>query len=278
LPVGSGPLLNGNVGDIRPIFFDGSSKYNSFQSQLQVKGLRGFQGQASFTLGKCFDDGSGAQLGDPFLTSVPSLIFFDRKERHGRCDFDVHKNLSINTLYNFGTPRSDSAIVNHLAGGWQLGLIMTASSGTPFTVVLPNDALGQNSTDPWSFPDRLSGCNPYVGNFRAAGMVYLNSACFAPLTVTAAGPVVGTNGRNSLFGPGLVDFDFTVLKDTRITEKLRAQFRAEFFNLFNHANFQAPNIDGGTSTMGFGANPIPVVLSQTATEGRDIQFGLKLIF
>jgi len=278
LPVGSGPLLNGNVGDIRPIFFDGSAKYNSFQSQILVKGLRGFQGQASFTLGKCFDDGSGAQLGDPFLTSVPSLIFFDKKERHGRCDFDIHKNLSINTLYSFGNPRSDSAIVNHLAGGWQIGMIMTASSGTPFTVVLPNDALGQNSTDPWSFPDRLSGCNPYVGNFRAAGMVYLNNACFAPLTVTVAGPVVGTHGRNSLFGPGLVNFDFTILKDTRITEKLRAQFRAEFFNLFNHANFQAPNIDAGTSTIGFGANPIPVVLSQTATEGRDIQFGLKLIF
>jgi hypothetical protein len=278
LPVGSGPLLNGNVGDIRPIFFDGSAKYNSFQSQIQVKGLHGFQGQASFTLGKCFDDGSGAQLGDPFLTSVPSLIFFDKKQRHGRCDFDVHKNLSINTLYDFGRRRSDSAIVNHLASGWQIGTIITASSGTPFTVVLPNDALGQNSTDPWSFPNRLTGCNPYVGNFRAAGMVYLNNACFAPLSVTAAGPVVGTNGRNSLFGPGLVNFDFTVLKDTRITEKLRVQFRAEFFNLFNHANFQAPNIDAGTSTIGFGANPIPVVLSQTATEGRDIQFGLKLIF
>ena len=61
----SGPLLNGNVGDIRAIFFDSSAKYNSFQSQIQVKGLRGFMGQASFTLGKCFDDGSGAQLGDP---------------------------------------------------------------------------------------------------------------------------------------------------------------------------------------------------------------------
>jgi len=109
-------------------------------------------------------------------------------------------------------------------------------------------------------------------------MVYLNNACFGPLSVTAAGPVVGTNGRNSLLGPGLVNFDFTVLKDTRITEKLRVQFRAEFFNLFNHANFQAPNIDAGTSTIGFGANPIPVVLSQTVTEGRDIQFGLKLIF
>ena len=74
-----------------------------------------------------------------------------------------------------------------------------------------------------------------------------------------------------------VNFDFTVLKDTVITERLRLQFRAKFFNIFNHANFQAPNIDAGTSTIGFAPNPIPVTLTQTATEGRDIQFGLKLI-
>lgn len=103
-------------------------------------------------------------------------------------------------------------------------------------------------------------------------MLYLNNACFTPLTITANGPIVGNNGRNSLVGPALVNFDFTVLKDTTITERLKAQFRAEFFNVFNHANFQAPNIDAGTSTFP------GVTLSQTATEGRDIQFGLKLIW
>lgn len=106
-------------------------------------------------------------------------------------------------------------------------------------------------------------------------MVYLNNACFTPLTVTANGPIVGNNGRNSLVGPALVNFDFTVLKDTSITERLKVQFRAEFFNLFNHANFQAPNIDAGTSTI-LGGNS--VILSQTATDGRDIQFGLKLVW
>jgi hypothetical protein len=271
LPVGSGTRLNPNVGDIRPIFFDGTAKYNSFQSQVQVRGLHGFQSQLAFTLGKCFDDGSGAQLGDPFLTSVPSLIFFDRKQRHGHCDFDINKNLSVNTLYSFPSPKSDSAVIHHLGEGWQAGMIVTASSGTPFTVVTPTDDLGQNSTDFWSFPNRLTGCNPYTSDFRTQGMVYLNNSCFTQLTVTAAGPIVGNNGRNTLFGPALVNFDFTVIKDTRITERLRAQFRAEFFNLFNHANFQAPNIDAGTATS-------PVVLSQTVTDGRDIQFGLKLVW
>jgi hypothetical protein len=270
-PLVSGTRLNPNVGAIRPIFFDGASVYHGLQTQLQVKGLHGFQGQVSYTWGKCIDQGSGAQLGDPFLTSVPSLIFFDKQNRRGRCDFDIRENLSVNTLYAIPTPHTDSAL-KWVAGGWQVGAIATASTGVPFTVVTPSDDLGQNSTDPWSFPNRVPGCNPYNSNFKSQGFVYLNSSCFTPLTVTTAGPILGNNGRNSLIGPGLVDFDFTAIKDTRITERFKLQFRAEFFNLFNHANFQAPNIDAGTSTLP------SVTISQTTTDGRDVQFGLKLIW
>ena len=274
LPVGSGPLLDPNVGDIRPLFFDGTAKYNSFQSQLLVRDLHGLQTQAAFTWGRCFSEGDGAQLGDPFLTSVPSLIFFDKQQRHGPCDFDIPWNLVINSLYALPFRRTDSAF-SRVGEGWQLGLIMIASRGTPFTAVTPTDDLGQNSTDPWSFPNRLPGCAPYVSDFRSQGMVYLNNACFTPLTVTANGPIVGNNGRNSLVGPALVNFDFIVIKDTRITERLQVQFRAEFFNIFNHTNFQAPNIDAGTSTILGGNN---VTLTQTATDGRVIQFGLKLLW
>jgi hypothetical protein len=263
--------LNPNVGAIRPIFFDGASTYHGLQTQLQVKNLHGFQGQVSYTWGKCLDLGSGAQLGDPFLTSVPSLIFFDKQNRRARCDFDIRENLSVNTLYTVPAPHTDSAL-KWVVGGWQVGAIVTASTGVPFTVVTPSDDLGQNSTDPWSFPNRVPGCNPYNSNFKTQGFVYLNSNCFTPLTVTPAGPILGNNGRNSLIGPGLVDFDFTAIKDTRITERFKLQFRAEFFNLFNHANFQAPNIDAGTSTLP------SVTISQTTTDGRDVQFGLKLIW
>jgi hypothetical protein len=270
-PLVTGTRLNPNVGAIRPIFFDGASIYHGLQTQLQVKRLHGFQGQVSYTWGKCFDQGSGAQLGDPFLTSVPSLIFFDKQNRRARCDFDIRENLSVNTLYAVPGPHTDSPL-KWVAGGWQVGAIATASTGVPFTVVTPSDDLGQNSTDPWSFPNRVPGCNPYNTNYKSQGFVYLNSNCFTPLTVTPAGPILGNNGRNSLFGPGLVDFDFTAIKDTRITERFKLQFRAEFFNLFNHANFQAPNIDAGTSTLP------SVTISQTTTDGRDIQFGLKLIW
>jgi hypothetical protein len=284
------PVGDPNVGAIRPIFFDGSSVYHGLQTQLQVKNLHGFQGQVSYTWGKCRDDGSGAQLGDPFLTSIPSLIYFDRQNRRAACDFDIRENLSINTLYTIAGPQTDSSALRHLTHGWQVGAIITASTGVPFTLVTPTDDLGQgqNNTDPWSFPNRISGCNPYNSNFKTNGFVYINNACFTYLTTTPNGQLLGTNGRNSLRGPGLVNFDFTVIKDTHITERFNLQFRAEFFNIMNHPNFQAPNIDAGTATIlgktFSGANCSAAIpcstaqINQTITDGRDIQFGLKLIF
>jgi hypothetical protein len=269
------PVANPNVGQIRPIFFDGSSVYHGLQSQLQVKALHGLQGQVSYTWGKCRDDGSGAQLGDPFLTSVPSLIYFARQNRRGRCDFDIRENLAINTLYAIPGPSTNSA-AGRIAGGWQVGAIVTASSGVPFTLVTPTDDLGQNSRDPWSFPNRVPGCNPYNADFKnSPTLTYLNDSCFTYLTLTPNGPILGNNGRNSLIGPGLVDVDLVVIKDTRLTERFNVQFRAEFFNALNHANFQAPNIDAGTATI-LGGNSAR--LTQTITDGRDIQFGIKLIF
>jgi hypothetical protein len=284
------PVGDPNVGAIRPIFFDGSSIYHGLQTQLQVKGLHGFQGQVSYTWGKCRDDGSGAQLGDPFLTSIPSLIYFSRQNRRAACDFDIRENLSINTLYAIAGPKTDSAL-RYVAQGWQVGAIITASTGVPFTLVTPSDDLGQNSTDPWSFPNRIPGCNPYNSDYKKNGFFYINNSCFTYLTATPNGQLLGNNGRNSLKGPGLVNVDFTAIKDTHITERFNLQFRAEFFNILNHPNFQAPNIDAGTATI-LGRNfsgatcsrSLPVVpcsyatITQTITDGRDIQFGLKLIF
>jgi len=88
-PIGSGTLANPNVGFIRPIFFDGSSSYEGFQSQVQMRMMHGVQAQAAYTYGKCYDDGSGAQLGDPYLNSLASLMFFDKQHRHGPCEFDI---------------------------------------------------------------------------------------------------------------------------------------------------------------------------------------------
>lgn len=276
VPAGSGTIANPNSAFIRPIFFDSTSKYNGLQGQLAVKDIHGFQAQASYTWGKCLSDGDGAQLGDPYQNSLSSLIFFDKRgSRHGPCDFDIRQNLSLNYLYDLPGPHGDSAL-KWVATGWQVGGIITASTGVPFTVVTGGDPLGQNSSDQFDYPDRLPGCNPINSNFKSApNLTYLNASCFglAPATLSS-GIRLGDNGRNQLYGPKLVDFDFSVIKNThvpRISETFAVQLRFEFFNLFNHTNFQAP-LDNNTLGGSLGQ------IDATTTTSRQIQLGAKIIW
>jgi hypothetical protein len=260
------PRANPNVGFIRPIFFDGASSYEGFQSQVRLTNVRSVQAQLAYTYSTCRDNGSGAQLGDPFQNSLTSLMWFDKAHRQGACDFDIRHNLVGNYVWTLPSP--GSGIAKWVVGGWQLGGIVSVSSGVPFTLILPGDPLGQNYTDSgFDYPNRVPGCKPTQG-----GVAYVNTACFVEAPPTANGLVLGNNGRNSLYGPKLVNFDFSLFKNTHITERFVAQFRAEFFNIFNHSNFQAP-VDN--NTLGNGSSG---VIDSTTTTSRQIQFGLKLSF
>ncbi len=268
-PLTTNPIANPNVGFIRPIFFDGASSYEGFQSQVQLRNIRSVQAQVAYTYSNCKDTGSGAQLGDPFQNSISSLIFFDRAHRYGACDFDIRHNLVANYILTLPSPKGGA--VKWIAGGWQLGGIISASSGVPFTLILggsTGDPLGQNSTDPYDYPNRVAGCKAING-----GVQYVNPSCFVAAPTTNGGLVLGNNGRNSLYGPKLVDVDFSLFKNTHITERFVAQFRAEFFNVFNHPNLQAP-IDNLVIDAGGTAGQI----DSTTTSSRQIQLGLKLTF
>jgi hypothetical protein len=276
------PRANPNVGFIRPIFFDGASSYEGFQSQVRLTNVRNVQAQLSYTYSNCKDNGSGAQLGDPFQNSLTSLMFFDKAHRLGACDFDIRHNLVANYIWTLPTPNWGGA-AKWIAGGWQLGGIISASSGVPFTLILPGDPLGQNYTDAgFDYPNRVPGCNAITGpttirdskGVPTGAVGYVNTACFvtAPELPNRGGLVLGNNGRNSLYGPKLVNVDFSLFKNTHITERFMMQFRAEFFNIFNHANFQAP-VDN--NTLGQGASG---QIDSTTTTSRQIQLGLKLSF
>jgi hypothetical protein len=183
----------------------------------------------------------------------------------------------INGIWNIPAPGSPSGLAGALTNGWQLGAIFEASSGPPFPVVVAGDALGMNNTDPWNYPDRLvgSGCGSQV---NPGNPFYVKTQCFAP-----ANPInrLGNAGRNPLTGPGLVNLDFSLFKNfpvKRISETTSVQFRAEFFNILNHANF-APPIDNfalfnpdGTPIGGAG------LIDSTQTPPREIQFGLKILW
>ncbi len=228
---GHGTRLNPLVGPTKFTMWDGSGRYESLQAQVTKRMGHGFQAQASYTWGKCFDQGSGAQLGDPFQNSLSTFLFFSPALREGLCDYNVTHTLVANYVWQIPKPNIQSAIAQSVLGGWELGGIVTFATGSPFSLVMGGDP--------------------------------------------------GNNGRNSLIGPNLTEFDFSLFKNNyipKISETLNVQFRAEFFNVFNHPNLQPPF---DTNLM-FNANGTPILtagkINFTSTDARQIQFGLKVVW
>ena len=297
-PVGSGTKLNTNVGAVVPTIWDTSGVYSGLLVGLTKKFSHGFQAQGSYTHGRCFDTGTTGTATGPFDNSLRNPMFFNKADRNGPCDYDVRDIFVGNYLWQLPKAHFGGAIGEKVLGGWALGGIVTVSSGAPFTVLIGGDSLGQKSTGSHNYPDRaaLAGCSDPVNPGNPNNYLKLN--CFIPpiapasfaavcqpaaASVAAAIPntcmnLFGNLGRNSIFGPGLSDWDFSATKDTYITESINVQFRAEFFNIFNHANFQSPLSNAtvlnqnGTPTAGAG------VITATTTTSRQIQFGLKLIW
>jgi hypothetical protein len=275
---GTGDSLNPATGRMDALTWSSNTFYNALQLQVTKRLSHGLQFQSSYTWGKTIDEGSASTAGDPFQNSISSQFYFNRKLRRGLADFNVTHNLVVNFNWTVPTPRSLPGGVSWLFTGWQLGGIYQASTGIPFTPILGGDPLGLNSADPWDFPNRIEGpgCKSAVnpGNVNN----YIKVQCFGfpnPSTL------LGNTGRNSLIGPGLSNFDFSLFKNNyipRISEHFNAQFRVEFFNVFNHANFSPP-IDNSTL---FDESGAPVdgagALSSTSTTAREIQFALKLIW
>lgn len=305
------PNWGGGAG-IRPVLFDGASSYNGLQAQLKKTMRHGVQGQLSYTFGKCRDTSSAPVTGDTYVNSIAVPILFNKQYRIGACDFDVRQTLVGTFIWDVPSPKSSSAFMSHLTSGWELGSIITATTGSPFTptVGAGDDPLGTGYNGDFSmdFADRVPGCNPIHG-----GVNYLNAQCFALpqatpaiaaqcgtfgfLTPSTSNPggspgilgtcsnLVGNAGRNSLYGPGLKTVDFSIFKNTRlpkISESFNVQFRAEFFNILNHPNFAAPNFLNDSNNSIFNADGSATgnagVIGSTSTSSRQIQLGLKLIW
>ena len=320
--------LNTNFGSIRGMFYEGHSAYDALELQLAKRMSHGFQVQGTFTWGKSIDTSSATGAGDSFSNSISSLHWFDLKLGRGLSDFNVGRTLVVNGTWELPTPKSLSAPAQWALGGWQLGLIFTASDGVPFTPSwgTGSDPANTNSSDDWAFPNRLNspGCktlsNPgNVTNYvksecfqvpTAPDLAFWNANCNpAPPSLVDANqnqirinnpqnpaldgagwlPALpcfnlrGNSGRNVVTGPGLTALDFSVFKNNyikRISERFNIQFRAEIFNILNHANFAPPTtpdntdiFDGTGTTTG-----VAGLLSRTTTTAREIQFAVKVIF
>jgi len=299
-PAASGTVLNPAIGRMDSLWWTGNAHYNGLAVNLLKRMSHGFQVEGSYTWSKSIDDSSASPISDPFANSITSLLFFDEHLRRAVSDFNVGQNLTVNYIWTIPAPSSFHGPALWAVRGWQLGGILQVSSGLPFTPLIGGDPLGENSADPFAYPDRLTGqgCHSQVnpGNVNN----YIKLQCFTlpmaipsiatectpfqpggpgnPVAVGTCSNLLGTSTRNDLNGPGLVNFDFSLFKNNQIKENLNVQFRAELFNVFNHSNFLAPT-DNQTLFDQTGA-PIASagLIDTTSTTNREIQFALKLIW
>ena len=266
---------------IRPVLFDGESTYNGFQAQLRREMTHGLQGQLSYTLGKCRDTSSAPVTGDTYVNSVAVPLLLSKAYRIGACDFDVRNTLVGTVIWDVPGPKS--GLVSYALGGWEMGTIVTATSGSPYTVTVGGGgdplATGFNGDFSMDFANLISGCNatPGVRTDPVTGhLLAFNPNCFAAAPAVAGGVLVGNSGRNRFYGPGLTTVDFSLFKNFSFRERFKAQFRSEFFNILNHPNFAAPNfLNDANNSIGAGNAG---VIGSTSTASRQIQLGLKLVW
>jgi hypothetical protein len=299
--------INPKFGKISYITWSNNSFYHALQVGVHKKMSHGLQAQGSFTWGKSIDSNSATAYGDTFSNSISSLHWFDQRLSRGLSDFNIARTLVINVVWDVPAPKPISGPAAWVLNGWELGGIYTASDGVPFTATYGTDAdpLNQLNSDPWAFPDRLTGPGCQTLTDPGNPNTYTKTQCFAvptaptpafwaancdPAPPTFGGPLpagslqcfnlLGNAGRNILIGPGTSNLDFSIFKNIpvkKISESFNVQFRAEFFNVLNRPNFAVPvtpdNTDIFDSTGS--ATGAAGLLTSTTTTSREIQFALK---
>lgn len=231
--------------------FEGSGTYNSLQTKFEARDFRGATFLVSYTYAKCLTDGTYTNV---VREDTPLIRYY------GVCNYDLKHNFVTSGLYHlpFGRDRMlfshMPAWANVIAGGWNLSTIATLQSGLPFTPTISGD---QANTGVGSQRPNVIGKPMLVRNVNCWFYDSRNAACrtLQPQATDAfAVPTqytYGNGGINTLRADGLVQFDASLIKNFRFTETKSLEFRASFYNIFNHTTFTAPstNIDsasGGT--------------------------------
>jgi hypothetical protein len=264
------PLANPSVANTTTWLTEGLSSYNALTVDVSRRLTRGLQFRGVYTFSKSLDDGTA--LNSSVGTNAPGFVMYplNPKRDWGPSNSDVRHLAVINATYELPF-RAAGKWGRRLAGGWSLSAIETLQSGFPFTPQLGFNPANNGDT---RNPIRPSWNPAFSGPVILGGPnVYFKPAAFI---IPAAG-TYGDAGRNVLTGPGLATTDISVAKNTPLNDKLRVQFRAEFFNLFNRPNFGTPNAVVFSSAS---ATPSPTagVISSTATTSRQVQFGVKVLW
>lgn len=254
-----------NFRGISQIENSANSSYHALQLSANKRFSHGLTFLASYVWSKAIDDASffnisqGTNAGNVNNPQVPS----DLSRERGLSLFDVRNRFVLSGVYELPFGKNMSGIGSVLIRGWQTSWIVTLQSGTPFTVLEPRDVslTGVGADRPNRIGDPNSGPRTVSQAF--------NTAAFQRLDPVANAGQHGNEGRDVVIGPTLKNFDFSLLKNFHFTERTQFQFRSEFFNIFNHPNFNIPDGNIGSATFGR-------ILD--ARDPRIIQFGLKVLF
>jgi hypothetical protein len=271
------PVANPKLGAAWAWFSKGDSAYDALEVDLQHRMSHGLMVRGTYTWAKALDDGDSlnatASGNAPGLVSNP----FDIRADWGPATYDVRHAAVGDVLYTlpFGHGQrwggGMPVVANDLLGGWTAASIVTLESGFPFTPQL--------SYNPSNNGDTKNPVRPFVNpDFHGKVIVGKASEWFNPDAFLAPPPNSGFYGnvaRDSYAGPGLAEWDFSMLKDTALRGKVKLQFRAEIFNLLDRANFNTPNLVVFTPS---GVSPTAGVITGTATTARQVQFGAKVLF
>ncbi len=248
---------------------EGNSIYHSMQMKVERRFSRGFSLLAAYTVSKLLTD-TGSRLSINFSSPGFQNSNNLRGERApGNVDIPQRLVLSYNWELPFGPGRAVLGDVRGVAGkvigGWQVNGITTVQSGVPLglgtSVNQTNSFGGGSRPNSTGKSARLSGAT--VDRLNR----YFDTSAFTQPPQFTFGNVART--LPDVRAPGIVNFDFSVIKNTRFTEQRYLQFRAEFFNVLNNTNFGGPGTTLGNSTFG--------VIS-SAADARVIQLGLKMVF
>jgi hypothetical protein len=246
------------------LFWQGflSANYHSLQASLNRQFKNGFMVKGAYTWSKAInwtdDDGwAGLNWNDPNIL---------RKNR-APAGYDTPQIFQMSYIYELPLGRgkrwASSGTAGKVLGGWQTSGIFSAIAGQPFQLTASSSIL--NAVDQFQTPDQISPARKLSG--IGPGNPFYDPTAFAPVTATG---VYGNVGRNSLRGPGSVNFDFSLFRTFRIVERVELQFRADAANLFNTPHFLNPNGDQTSGNF--------LTITSAKNDERQFRFGLRLAF
>lgn len=283
------PVLGFGAGGFIETANVGFSSYNALQATIRKTLSNGLQFQAAYTWGKCLSDylgtstaasGEGGSIAyDPAIQVAEG----NRSIAKGECGYDRPQRLVVSYLYNFPRFNGGEGFSGHALSGWGVAGVTTAQSGNPITLTdsRGGQVYGAVGTSGANLCPGETIADVFThGSIESRIIDYFNTTAFcAPPVIGVEGGVGGATGygnvrMNPLLGPGQFNWDISIQKHTVVRglrEDADLEFRADFFNAFNHPQFSNPSSNvGSASTFG--------VITTTSVGPRIIQFALKYAF